>query len=316
MPLVTIRIERRTPARPRARRRNAVLAAAAAASALAGVFLVSAPAQADIVSVPAKTVQSNTVVAADRSVSPVVIGGSTTVPTDATRVQFSVTVSREVDAGTLAAYPAGTGPSSGDTLPFAKSSSTSAEFVEQVGASNKVTFLNQSAGSITLTVRITGYSTEVRASDISALGGSPGQVLTNNGNSATWTTPGSAYGLLNNLTSTEIGPGTATTLASIPLPAGSYAVSFEVTAHSTAATPDTVQCYVFGPSGQQAAATTYASVSSAAPYASLSAQGLVAVDSDGGKAFASCLADLPSTKVYYPTFIATPVGTTKGTLVH
>jgi hypothetical protein len=202
-------------------------------------------------------------------------------------------------------------------LLFAKSTSTSATFLEQVGASNKLTFLNESPGSITLTVKIIGYSTEVRAADISSVGGVSGQVLTNNGpGGVAWTTPGRAYGLLDNFTSTEIGPAQATTLASIPLPAGSYDLSFEVTAYSTATTPDTVQCYIFGPSGVQPAARVHASVSGAAPYASLSAQGLVVVDSDGDKPFASCLADLPATKVYDPTLIATPVGATKGVVVH
>lgn len=117
-----------------------------------------------IVSITPHSLASGALVGAGKSVSYVVSGASTTVPTDATRVQFLVTVSSQQKDGTLTAQPyLDAADASGDTLSWPAAKTTvSGTFVEPVGVSNKVNFTNTSAGSVTLAVKITGYSTSAR----------------------------------------------------------------------------------------------------------------------------------------------------------
>jgi hypothetical protein len=151
-------------------------------------MLADTSARASVISpvAPTHTLQNNTAVAANKSVSPVASGASTTVPTDATRVQLAVSVSGELGSGILLAYPNGFPAGAGGSLAFTANTSASATILVAPGMSNKVTFLNQSAGSLKLTVKITGYTTDVYATDINGAGGSAGQVLTNTGTGAEW----------------------------------------------------------------------------------------------------------------------------------
>src|ERR1700758_334935 len=161
MALITIKIERPVLTRRelrtrRARRRKVGIVGAGTLAAAA--FLVNPfSASAAVVAIPPHSVWNNTIVGANSMISPVVSGGGTTVPTDATRVQFSVSATNQQRAGQLVAYPTGNvSGTSGHVLAFAAKTPASSTFTELVGLGNKVTFWNQSPGSITLTVKITG----------------------------------------------------------------------------------------------------------------------------------------------------------------
>src|SRR4051812_30490538 len=149
------------------RRRYIVLAAVAglAATTVYGL-LASTASAAGIVAITPHAVQTNTSVAANKSVTPVVSGGATTVPTDATRVQFSISIAQPTASGTLTAYPTGDQIHGVGSVPFSTATTATGTLTELIGLSNKVTFVNNSSGTIVLTVKITGYSTQVLASDI------------------------------------------------------------------------------------------------------------------------------------------------------
>ena len=147
-------------------RRLASIAAVAAivVGVVDGVAGASSSTSEGIVSITPHSLASGASVGAAKSVSYVVSGGSTTVPTDATRVQLSVTVSNQQQAGTLTSQPyLDAADASGDTLSWAAPKTTvSGTFLEPVGVSNKVSFTNTSAGTVTVAVKITGYSTSAR----------------------------------------------------------------------------------------------------------------------------------------------------------
>lgn len=164
MALVTIRIERtvRTVERSRVRPRRRVLVAALAL--VGGVLTASSihgsAAQATVVPLtPAKVLYTNTYLGANKTVIPVVSGASTTVPTNASRVQFSVTVSKQQQPGSVYAHPTGNpAGASGEQVAWAGPNQTvTGTLTVLVGSANKVTFVNQSAGVIYLSVKITGY---------------------------------------------------------------------------------------------------------------------------------------------------------------
>jgi hypothetical protein len=151
--------------RQRRRRFVGLMTAAAAIVALVdAVASASSTTSEGIVSITPHSVASGASIAAGKSVAYVVSGGATTVPTDATRVQFSVTVSDQAKAGTLTAQPyLDAADASGDMLSWqAPKTSVSGTFLEPVGVSNKVAFTNTSSGTVTVTVKITGYSTAAR----------------------------------------------------------------------------------------------------------------------------------------------------------
>jgi len=134
-----------------------------------------------IVSVTPKNLTTGASVAAGKSVIYVVSGGWTTVPTDATRVQFAVTVSKQQKPGSLTSPPyLDAADASGDSLTWAApNTTTSGTILEPVGVANKVTFTNTTTGSLTVAIKITGYSTSARLaarldtveSDVSAVQG-------------------------------------------------------------------------------------------------------------------------------------------------
>jgi hypothetical protein len=137
-------------------------------------------------------VLSGVTIAATKNTSAVVIGASTTVPSNATTVQLTVS-GKSTTGAHLNFYPAGN-PSgaSGQTLTVPAGSIVATTTIqENVGESGKVTFANSGPGSATtVTATITGYSTQVTAGDINGVGGSSGQVLTNDGaGGAVWQTP-------------------------------------------------------------------------------------------------------------------------------
>jgi hypothetical protein len=98
-------------------------------------------------------------VAAHTTRSVVVIGGSTTVPTDASSLQETVSVTGGASGGTLFAYPTGS-PSSTPLLAFAAKQVVNSTTILAVGTSNEDTFVNNSSAAITLTVSLTAYTNQ------------------------------------------------------------------------------------------------------------------------------------------------------------
>jgi hypothetical protein len=257
MAVISIRIERaakpeRTPAQRR-RRMTGVAAVTGAAALVAATLVDTSAHAAGTVSITPKVIKSGAAVAANKSLSVAVSGGTTTVPSNATRVVMAVTVAKAQQAGVLGAYPAGNpAGSSGDSLSFAPTVSQTATFTEQVGLSNKVTFVNQSAGSISLTVKITGYSTDVRASDVSGIGGTAGQVLTNTGAGAHWAAAGGPAFASTPPQFTNISlSGSPTTVAAITVPAGTYQVSATGTLTQYGGPATYINCALRSPAGTQ-----------------------------------------------------------------
>lgn len=115
-----------------------------------------------------------------------IISSTTTVPTDATRVRFSATVTGATANGSVTGNASGGGPSSSDLLTYTAGTTATGTLTEPVGINDLVAFHNNGTSGISLTLKVTGYSTEVRASDISPTGGTTGQVLTNTGGGAAW----------------------------------------------------------------------------------------------------------------------------------
>jgi hypothetical protein len=127
-------------------------------------------------------------IAANKTLSEVVIGGSTTVPADATTVKLTVTA-KGAAGGVLNFYPAGNlAGASGQTLSYPSGSTVAATTIEEnVGQSGELTFANAGTGSATVVAKLIGYSTQVTAGDLNGVGGSNGQVLTNDGaGGASW----------------------------------------------------------------------------------------------------------------------------------
>jgi hypothetical protein len=178
------------------------------------------------------------------------------------------------------------------------------------GMANKVVFLNQSAGSLRLTVKITGYTTDVYASDINGAGGSPGQVLTNTGTGATWQAPAPsrAYGLANNFTITALSYSGAV-VAQLAVPAGSYQVTFNGTMTAGTVDPDATVCYLYTPANT--VVTEVYTEADLNTQTTVTAQGLVSAAS-GGTITVKCLDTYSHGAIYDPTLIATAVATTSG----
>lgn len=316
MPMITIRIERGAPREqtPRQRRRrNVGVAAVAGVSAIAAAALIGTSAHASGISpvTPTHTLQNNTAVAANKSVSPVVSGSATTVPTDATRVQVAVSLTGELSSGTLKAYPNGNPAGVGGSLAFTANTPVSTTMLVAPGMANKVIFLNQSSGSVKLTVKITGYTTDVYATDINGAGGSAGQVLTNTGAGATWQTPAAshAYGLANNFAIVGVST-TQTVVAQLAVPAGGYDVTFNATFSASTAAPDYAVCTLYSPANATVA-VVYTGADSAFVQTTITAQGLVNSPT-GGTISVRCSDSYSAGSMYYPTLIATAVRTTTG----
>jgi len=144
---------------------------------------------------PAKSITAATSVAAGKAYSFVASGGTTTVPSNATVVQLSVTV-KGTKAGMLTFAPTGDPSNASPTTLSWTAGGTNAGLVNvTVGLSNKVDVLNTSTAAATVGVKIVGYSTQITAGSINGSGGSAGQVLTNNGDGTTrWATSAGSDG--------------------------------------------------------------------------------------------------------------------------
>lgn len=155
-------------------------------------------------------IENDTTVGTQRAVSPVVIGGTTTVPHDASAVELSVDAVGGTNAGELKIYPAGDPTSS--YLQYLTSDpgvDATGTFDMPAGTKDEVTFANASPGSIKLLVTITAYTTDafgpagngltgsypnpsiapgaVTPGDLNDSGAVPGQVLGETASGPAWT---------------------------------------------------------------------------------------------------------------------------------
>lgn len=249
-------------------------------------------------------VLTNTYLAAGRASSPVVIGASTTVPTDATTVQFSVNV-KGTGSGNLSFYPAGNAARS-DGFVWAKGGGQGV-VASNVGTANEVTFVNRSSSAINLSVSITGYSTDVTAGDINGSGGTAGEVLTDTvTGAAVWRTPGTVYvdHVLNTtLPSYIVSPYTA----DLRVPAGSYLMQAvgTVEAGSVQMPATTVFCELL--SEGTVASVSRTSLSSGQADTAVALDAVVTLDADGLIGL-KCSSTAYTDLVQY-TLTAVPVGT-------
>lgn len=258
--------EGRLTSPPRWRR----LVALGSIMALAGVALVASAGAAPttdttavaFVDIPAKQIWGNNSINPNKGESVTVIGGTTTVPTNATTVRLLVTV-KGAAAGTLKFYPAGNeAGGAGHTLSWAAGGTNTGTTAENVGMSNKLTVFNTSTKPAVVTIKITGYSTQVTAGGINGSGGSAGQVLTNNGvGGATWEgiTADDVTGLPNNAYRGAGGgvgfTGSFVTVVQVTVPAGNYAVHFTGEFENATGSPNTARCQLMSPGNQLMALT-------------------------------------------------------------
>lgn len=200
---------------------------------------------------PAFKLETNHAIAANGTLSAVVIGGSTKIPSNATTVQLSVTASGTA-AGTLNVYPAGdVSGGSGQYLSWSAGGTDTQTIEENVGLSDELTFADVTA-AVKLTATITGYSTQVTDGDVSGLDGNSGQVLTNNGSGgASWANPqggsGAASTLSSAVTLTQF--PNIETVQSLSVSAGTYFVSWNADVDNTGTSEEEVECGLFAPSG-------------------------------------------------------------------
>jgi hypothetical protein len=262
---------------------------------------------------PPFKLESNHSLATNATLSAVVIGGSTKVPTNATTVQLIVTAGGAT-AGTLNIYPAGNvGGGSGQSLTWTGGSTDTQTVEENVGLSNEMSFALTGA-TAKLTVTITGYSTQVTAGDISPADGTAGQVLTNNGTGAGWQNSQGGASFANpNGIPVNLQNGTFTTVDTLNVPAGDYYVNFngEVDGHSASA--DYVYCELKAPNGTNTLPVAV-ELPTAGSVATISPQGLLATN--GGVISVQC-SDTNGTatanEVGYPILVAVQVSSVAGT---
>lgn len=245
---------------------------------------------------------------------PVVLsGGTTTVPTNATTILMTVTA-KGAKAGTMTFYPLGN-PSGGTSVEvaWAAGGSDTAVVTTDIGQKNSVAFKNSSAGAATVTATITGYSTEVELDDISSQGGSTGQVLTDDGDGATWQDPQlpSAF-YTRNQTYTPLNSVDYLSLASLTLPAGKYAVDAAVSGYSPTGGFGYFGCYVAGPGGG-VVSQRFGNVSVDIRNATLAMDGFVSTT--GATVKINCLLAGGTVWAYEATIMATRVGATTGPVV-
>jgi hypothetical protein len=335
-------------ARRSLRKRVSIVAALALAAAMVtGVAGASGPSNTllSFVSVsPAFKLATNANIAAGATGSYVVTGAATTVPTDATTVRLAVSV-RGTKAGTLTVYPASNSTGgSGQSLSWTANGFAAGTLMENVGAANKVSFHNSSAAAATVTATITGYSTQVTASDINGAGGTSGQVLTNTGTGATWQTPppvtaatiqgtgGTSGQVLTNTgtsaawqtqgqsyaASQASGIGITyvayTTVDSLTVPAGTYQVTDTYTAQSSVG--DFVGCALVSPDGNFSL-FTYTAVTYAAGLYLGSGTVPMLLNTTGGTITLKCYDGVStSSAISRDTLIATQVNAAHGAIVN
>jgi hypothetical protein len=174
-----------------------IVAASAITAVITGIAIADAgspPSAGYIPLTPVHKILSSASIGANATTSPIAIGGSTTVPSNATAVQMTVTVN-DTRAGSLHIFPAGDPTAGGATaVSFLANTATTETVTETVGKSSEISFQNTAASTATVTVTLIGYSTQITASNISPDGGTAGQVLTNSGTGVSWQRPAGVIG--------------------------------------------------------------------------------------------------------------------------
>lgn len=178
-------------------RRAALLGGAVSLAALgvglgAGIFAgANAPSRTSVEFVslsPPFKLETSKVIATNGTLSAVVIGGSTGIPTNATTVELNVTAGG-TSAGSLNVYPTNNfAGGSGQSLSWSGGGTDTQTIQENVGLKDELTFALTGA-TAKVTATITGYSTQVTDGDMSGLDGTAGQVLTDTGLGAAWANP-------------------------------------------------------------------------------------------------------------------------------
>jgi hypothetical protein len=128
-----------------------------------------------------KVLATNAYLGPTATLSYLVAGGTSTVPSDATTIDLTVVATGNT-SGTLNVYPMDSA-GRGVTVPYTLEGLNN-DVPMNVGINDKIAFTNNAAKASKLTVKIVGYSTQVTADAINGSGGSDGQVLTNTGNGA------------------------------------------------------------------------------------------------------------------------------------
>jgi hypothetical protein len=262
-------------------RRRAGAAAAAGCAALlvvgaAGASPTTSTTSVTFVPLTAPHQVLSASIAANKTASAVVIGGSSTVPADATTVQLTVTA-KGTKGGVINFYPAGNvAGASGQTLPYpAGGAVTAATIQENVGQSGELTFANAGAGSATVVAKVIGYSTQVTAGDINGVGGQAGEVLTNNGSGgATWSAAGGSAYAVRGSGSLNRGGATPVTIASVTVPAGSYLVHVDAEIQNSSSN-EYIECDAMSPNNAPIAQALADVFPPGVPIASESASGLL-----------------------------------------
>lgn len=294
------------------RRGVAVAAVALGAGLLAGVSGATSPSTNVRFTplTPPFKLMTNVYVGANATKTVVITGGSTTVPTNATTVQITVTA-KGTKAGTLSFYPTGN-PSgtSGQTLSWPANGTASGTIQTDVGQKNSLNLFNASAASATVTAVITGYSTEVETRDISGQGGKAGDAIVNDGaGGAAWGTPGRAFA---SYQTASVGvPYGGVYVGLLTVPPGSYAVSFQGTMGGVSATPDFAHCWLYSPSFA-VLANGEAAVGAQTLRSTVAMQGLLTT-ALGGTIKAFCWSqDGQAMSMQYRSLVATQVGEVSG----
>lgn len=134
---------------------SAVLALAAGAGAV-----VPPGGSGDFTPITPVKVISAVSLAANTGKIVVVIGGTTTVPTDANKVELAVSVSGGTAAGRLFVVPTGVPiqPTTQPALSWSAGQAVSANPVVAPGLKDQATFFNSSSGTVKVTVSIIGYT--------------------------------------------------------------------------------------------------------------------------------------------------------------
>jgi hypothetical protein len=280
----------------------AVVVAAGTASAIP---LTGSSTDVSFVPIAEHAVLTNAYVFANGVNSPVVIGGTTTVPSDATRVQLRVSVKGSA-SGSLRVYPAGDlSDAQNDVAHWTSTKVGTATVGVSAGTSDRVSFVNVSARPINLSVTITGYSTQVAVGDVNGFGGTPGQVLTDTGIGAAWQTPGSVYTLSQRgsfITTLYATPGV------LHVPAGTYLVEATGTIADYQQQDSTVQCGLLNGATNADDDTAWASVTTGAPDASIALHAVATLSIDDEFVALRCSSPAGALLRSY-TLTAVPIGT-------
>jgi hypothetical protein len=243
-----------------------------------------------------------------------VLGGATTVPTNATSVRLDISVTGPA-AGSLDIYPADnpTG-GSGQMVSWAASGTGAATVHENVGIKDELTLANSSASAAKVTATVTGYSTQVTAGDVNGTGGSAGQVLTNDGSGgASWQSQGQVYA--SHTTSYQIVGVTEASVDAVTVPAGLYLVTDNFVGRS-ATTGDQEFCHLTAPNA--ATGPVYEAMDLEPAFGAFFGNGFVQTVisvSVGGAISLRCNGTTAVSSVGFNTMVATQVSAAHGVVL-